>query len=79
MWILSRRQYLYLNSQFLCCINKVVVVSVPCILTTQNGCCIPILGASQLVSELRDMVSGGDRGIELGGERRVNPSLVCPT
>ena len=37
-------------------------------LATQNECCIPILGASQLVSKLRDMVSGGDRGIELGGE-----------
>ena len=31
MWILSRWQYLYLNSQFYCCNNKVVVVSVPCI------------------------------------------------
>ena len=29
------------------------------------------LGASQLASELRDMVFNGDLGFELGGERRI--------
>jgi hypothetical protein len=35
------------------------------------GCVSPNLGASQLVSELRDMTYNGDLGVEVGGERRI--------